>query len=100
VLLDDADIDAFFKTADFGTVAEYTKGAATRSIVVIFDREYTPTTLGDADVQMTVPKALCKSKDVEGIDQSATLLIAGVTYKVAEHHPDARGFTEVILTRD
>ena len=95
-----SEIDVFFDTNDLAVDAIYQKGTVTRFIIVIFDREYTATTLGDIDVQMTTPKCLAKSASIEGIDQTATMTIAGVVYKVAEVHPDAQGFSEVILTKD
>jgi hypothetical protein len=95
-----SELDVFFDTNDLAVDAIYQRGTVTRFIVIIFDREYTPTTLGDIEVQMTVPKALAKSADIEGIDETATMTVAGVVYKVAEVHPDAQGFSEVILTKD
>ncbi|MEW6511878.1 MAG: hypothetical protein AB1428_13080 [Bacteroidota bacterium] len=95
----DLDVDEFLDP-DLTIDAVYTRGTITKTIPVIFDREYSLATIGDVPVQMAGPKLLCKSADVTGIDTTATFTIDGVVYKVTDPRPDVNGFTEVFLTRD
>lgn len=95
----DLDVDEFLDP-DLTVDAIYVRGATTKTIPVIFDREYTLATLGDVPVQMAGPKLICKSSEVSGIDTTSTFTIAGVIYHVSDPRPDVNGFTEVFLSRD
>ncbi|GAB4245689.1 MAG: hypothetical protein OHK0028_23640 [Deltaproteobacteria bacterium] len=73
-----------------------------RSIRVIFDNEYQAAQFAQADaaIESSGPRATCREGDVPGVAHGDTLQVRGLTYSVAEVHPDGAGLVVLILSKD
>lgn len=65
----------------------------------IFVNESLPADLGLAGMTASLPEFTCKTADITGIDDLEAVVIAGVTWRVAENHPDGTGITLLILKK-
>lgn len=77
-------------------------GGLARTIPVIFDNEYQAAQFkgADAQIESSGPTATCRDPDVAGVAHGDTLEVRGVTYSVAEVHPDGTGLVVLILSKD
>lgn len=81
--------------------AIYTPGGGSASeIPVAFDSQYVRSEVLGMGYQNSGPAALCKTTDVPGANDEATLKIRGTTYKVTEVQPDSDGFVNLVLSLD
>jgi hypothetical protein len=86
---------------EFGEVVEYTDpDGASRLIEAIIDSSMVLEAMGAMRYNNLQRTATCKSSDVEGAGDGATILHAGTTYKVISVDPDATGITVLGLSRD
>lgn len=88
-----------FALADFGVAATFTPvGGTGSSIVVIFDNAYESVDIGGSvSFAATQPRATCRTTDVPGVTEGATLAIDGTTYTIRVVMPDGTGVTEMML---
>jgi hypothetical protein len=95
-----ADRAVFVNPANFGVVASYTPagGSSASEINVIFDSGYFAVGL-DAVVPIESGqlRAVARTADLPNVSHGATLVIAGVTYKVRGNQPDGTGMTTLVL---
>ena len=91
--------DRLIMLADFGVVATYTPvGGTASSITVIFDNQYEAVDAGGGVAfAMQQPRVTCRSADVSGVSEGATMVIDSVTYIVRVVMPDGTGITELML---
>ena len=97
------DFNAAFFDGSFDEAAVYTPaGGQARTIQVLFDNEYQAAQFAEAkaEVESSGPRATCREGDVAGVAHGDTLSIRGVTYSVAEVHPDGTGLVVLILSKD
>lgn len=95
----DQPIADFFDTDSFGQSATYTpSGGSASSITIIFDNEFSLSNVIGSIYENTNPMALCKTSDVSGATNGATLVTGSVTYNVIGVQPDGTGFTKLILS--
>ncbi len=102
-MIDLEDVNAAFFNGDFDEAAVYTPaGGQARTIQVIFDNEYQVAQFAEADsqVESSGPRVTCREVDVASVAHGDTLQIRGVTYSIAEVHPDGTGLVVLILSRD
>lgn len=102
-MIDLEEFNACFFNGDFDEAAVYTpSGGQARTIHVIFDNEYQAAQFAQADaaVESSGPRATCRESDVAGVAHGDTLQIRGISYSVAEVHPDGTGFVVLVLSRD
>jgi hypothetical protein len=85
------DLLAYLDTTEFASSATYK--AATYP--VIFDREF----LNQIEVQTSAPTALGRKVDFAAVAQNDTIVIDGVTYRVAEFEHDPPGFIDWTLLK-
>jgi len=84
--------------ADFGITATVTpSGGSASDITVIFDNEYIDVDIGEAGVQSTQPKFLCKTTDVSSLTEGDTAVINSTTYYIQTIQQDGTGMSEVFL---
>lgn len=84
--------------ADFGITATVTpSGGSASDITVIFDNEYIDVDIGEAGVQSTQPKFICKTTDVSSLTEGDTAVINSTTYYIQIIQQDGTGFSEVFL---
>lgn len=84
--------------ADFGITATVTpSGGSASDITVIFDNEYIDVDIGEAGVQSTQPKFLCKTIDVSSLTEGDTAVINSTTYYIQTIQQDGTGMSEVFL---
>jgi hypothetical protein len=84
--------------ADFGITATVTpSGGSASDITVIFDNEYIDVDIGEAGVQSTQPKFICKTTDVSSLTEGDTAVINSITYYIQIIQQDGTGFSEVFL---
>lgn len=88
------DLTPMFDTANGFAVSATFKS---KSIPVIFDRQYFVEQSEFADIASSKPAATCKSSDVSGAKQGDTIVIGGVTYTVSVVMPDGTGVTVLSL---
>lgn len=97
----DYPVDDFFNEDELATTATYVTAAGVRSeILVIFDKEYVLTPVGDISVENTGPVALAKTSDVTGATTDCTLIISGTTYYIMTARPDNTGITILTLAEN
>jgi len=91
--------DRLIMLADFGVAATYTPiGGTASSITVIFDNQYEAVDAGGGVAfAMQQPRVTCRSADVSGVSEGATMVIELVTYIVRVVMPDGTGITELML---
>ena len=102
-MIDLDDFNAAFFDGSFDEVAVYNpSGGQGRTIQVLFDNEYQAAqfTQADAQIEGSGPRATCREGDVAGVAHGDTLSIRGITYSVAEVHPDGTGLVVLILSKD
>lgn len=102
-MIDLEDFNAAFFDGSFDEAAVYTpSGGQARTIQVIFDNEYQAAQFAQAEseIESSGPQATCREADVAGVAHGDTLSIRGVTYSVAEVHPDGTGLMVLILSKD
>lgn len=97
-----ADRAAFL--ADFGLTAAYTPaGAGATTLTGIFDNDWLDLDVeGEVGVASRSPRLVCRTSDLSdagGSPNDATLVIAGVTYKIRVEKPDGTGMTELKLEK-
>lgn len=97
------DLTPFFATADFGRDANWTlQGGGSFTIQVIFDNEYLQDAAGQVEDASRMPVAWVSDAQIAqgaGMKRNDTLVIAGVTYTVAEIQPDGTGVSVIHLRK-
>lgn len=85
--------------ADFGVSASFTPVGGTASdVIVIFDNAYEAVDIGGSvSFAATQPRVTCRTTDVPGVTEGATLAIDGTTYTIRVIMPDGTGITEMML---
>lgn len=93
---------AFFDGSFDEEIIYMPSGGQARSVRAIFDNEYQAAQFAQAEseIESSGPKATCREGDVAGVAHGDTLQVRGVTYSVAEVHPDGTGLVVLILSRD
>lgn len=102
-MIDLEEFNACFFDGSFDETALYTpSGGQARPIQVLFDNEYQAAQFqqADAEIESSGPRATCREAEVAGVVHGDTLQVRGVTYSVAEVHPDGTGLVILILSRD
>ena len=97
------DFNASLFDGSFDEEIIYTpSGGQARSVRAIFDNEYQAAQFAqaDAEIEASGPKATCREADMAGVAHGDTLQVRGVTYSVAEVHPDGTGLVVLILSKD
>lgn len=97
-----ADRDVFVNPEEFGVTATYTPGVGSPvSVNGIFDSDYFAAEIGaGVAVEGARLRFLCPSEDLPGgAAHGDSIVIAAVTYKVREIHPDGTGFTELVIEK-
>lgn len=91
--------DRLIMLADFGVSATFTPvGGSASNITVIFDNNYEAVdTGGGVAFAMQQPRVTCRSSDVTGVSEGATMVIESVNYIVRVVMPDGTGITELML---
>lgn len=89
------DLRAFISTNDFAVSAVY-NGV---SIDVIFEAAYFEENMGSVGFQGSAPMVTALTIDVPNAAHGETLVINGVTYKVASVEPDGTGITVLRLEK-
>lgn len=79
------DLSTFFSTADFAVPATY----GTATVNGYFDNAYAET----LDVAGRAPQFVFATEDAPSMARGQSLVIGGVTYKVANVEPDGTGVT-------
>lgn len=94
----DADRLLFLNTSEFAVAATF--GAFT--IPGIFHNPYADAGDGQAPVEASEPRFICRSIDLTAasVINGSTLTIGGAGWKVRSMHPDGTGFTTCILGDD
>ena len=92
--LDFENLDDFFKTDEFATVATLSGGA---TIDVIFDNAHTGIDAGGYEVTTQIPMFTAKTSDVSSLASGSSVTINGQAYTVRDKHPNGTGVTEVFL---
>ncbi len=85
----------FFKEADFA-VAATLDGS---SVTGIFDNGYAAGTVGPAGMASTALIFTLPTASVPASPVGKSIVIASVTYTVAEHQPDGTGVSTLLLER-
>lgn len=102
-MIDLEDFNAAFFDGSFDEEIIYTPfGGQARPVRAIFDNEYQAAqfTQADAQIEASGPSATCREADVAEVAHGDTLQVRGVTYSVAEVHPDGTGLIVLILSKD
>ncbi len=102
-MIDLEDFNTAFFNGDFDEAAVYTPSSGqARIFQVMFDNEYQAAQFAqaEAEIELSGPKATCRESDVPGVAHGDTLEIRGITYSIAEVHPDGTGLTILILSKD
>lgn len=99
-----ADRASMLSANEFGVAASYTPvGAAAVSLIGIFDNDWLDLDVeGEVGVASRSPRFLCNTSDLSdagGTTPDATLVVAGVTYKIRVVKPDGTGQTELKLEK-
>lgn len=99
-----ADRAAFLAADEFGVTGIYTPvGAGAASLTGIFDNDWLDLDVdGEVGVASRSPRLVCRTSDLSdagGSPNDATLVIAGVTYKIRVVKPDGTGMTELKLEK-
>lgn len=100
------DLDSFNANLFNGTFDEegiFTpSGGQARPVRVIFDSPYQAAQFAQAETEIEAsgPRATCREAEVAGVAHGDTVQIRGVTYSVAEIHPDGTGLVILILSKD
>lgn len=99
-----ADRASFLAAAEFGVSATYTPvGAGAVALTGIFDNDWLDLDVeGEVGVASRSPRFLCATADLTaagGTTPDATLVVAGVTYKIRVVKPDGTGMTELKLEK-
>jgi hypothetical protein len=96
-----ADRAVFVNPADFGVTATYTPVAGSPSSVNgIKDAPWVNAQVeAFVGVESTHPTFLAETANLPGVTHGATLVIAGVTFKVRGVQDDGTGFTVLILEK-
>lgn len=83
--------------ADFGVAATYTPaGGDPVPVTVIFDAAYLRAGSANDDmvgVSESMPEAIGRSTDFDGVAQDDTLTLVGIDYIIREIEPDGTGMT-------
>jgi hypothetical protein len=97
-----SDLDAIFDTDEHvQTVTYIRQGYASAQIPVIFDNEFSVAqTVGETEMGIPAPQALCKASDVPNASVGDRLAVAGTNYYVQEVRPDGTGLVLLILSKD
>lgn len=90
------DLLAFLDTGDFAITATYNSSA---SVQGIFGNAHELAPLGMAMHASAAPVFICRTEDLDADPVGKALVANGVSYTVAEHHPDGIGMTTLILKR-
>ncbi len=102
-MIDLVEFNATFFDGTFDEDAVYTpSGGQARTIRVLLRNGYQAAQFqeADAEVEASVPRATCRELDVAGVAHGDMLQVRGVTYSVAEVHPDGTGLVVLILSTD
>ena len=92
----DSDREALL--ADFGQTINVTDSiGSSANIVAIFDNEYTEVDIGEAGVQSTQPKLLCRTTDVSNLTEGDLCVIDSTNYFIQIRQDDGTGMTELFL---
>lgn len=91
--------DRAFMLADFGVPVRYNPvSGSARTITGIIDNAYEEVdTGGSVAFSMTRPRLTCRTADLVGITEGATMVVDGANYVVRVHMPDGTGFSELML---
>lgn len=91
--------DRLIMLADFGVSATFTPvGGSASTITVIFDNNYEAVDAGGGVAfAMQQPRVTCRSSDVTGVSEGATMVIDSANYIVRVVMPDGTGITELML---
>jgi|GEM_PF-5506546 len=75
-------------------------GDSERPVRGLFDcpEMYPRPELGDTEVEMSSPAALCLAEDVASVSRGDICRVRDVTYRVMEVVPDGTGMASVVLT--
>lgn len=76
------DIGPFFAITDFAKTVTHVEGAAT--FPGIFDEAGLNLEFGEASLETSSPKLMCKATDVAAVSLDDTVTVDGVNYYVAE----------------
>jgi hypothetical protein len=102
-VIDLENFNAAFFDGSFDEEAIYTpSGGQAKPVRAIFDNEYLAAQFAQAEaaVESSGPRTTCREADVAGVAHGDTIQIRGVTYSVAEVHPDGTGLVILILSKD
>lgn len=96
-----ADLASMLSADEFGVTATMTPagGGAAVSVAGIFDEGYVQAAqLGDLSpgIAMNEARFHCAAADIDGIDDGATCVVAGVTYTVRVREPETDGALVVL----
>jgi len=96
------DLSVFFSTGDFAVDAVWTPvaGGGPFTVQVIFDNDYRDYPIGEAGQAGRSPRCDVQTSQISqaaGMKRGDSLLINGVTYKVAQVEPDGTGVSNIML---
>jgi hypothetical protein len=100
-----ADRASFLSAAEFGLSATYTPVGGGGAVPVngIFDNDWLDLDVqGEVNVASRSPRFVCATSALDaagGSASDATLVVAGVTYKIRVVKPDGTGMTELKLEK-
>jgi hypothetical protein len=91
--------DRALMLADFGVPVRYKPvSSSVRTITGIIDNAYEEVDAGGSvTFAMTRPRLTCRTSDLVGISEGATMVIDGANYVVRVHMPDGTGISELML---
>jgi hypothetical protein len=91
--------DRSYLLADFGVSATYTPvGGSATTITGIIDNAYEEVDSGGSVAfAMTRPRFTCRTADLAGISEGATMVVDGASYVIRVHMPDGTGISELML---
>ena len=91
----DEDLTVFFDNDEHAVKAIF-QG---RYIAGIFDKEYYPIDIGEAEFESSEPRFLCAVCDLGYIKNGSVLKICDVDYTVRSKQPDGTGLVSLVLTK-
>jgi hypothetical protein len=89
----DADRQSYMEA--FGVPVTWASGTFT----AIFDDAFVGANPGDAFVESSSPRILCRTSDVEGILSRTAIEVATIPFRVLSNQPDGTGLTVLVLER-
>lgn len=97
----DFPVNEFLETG-FEVTASLVTASVSKNITVQFFNEYEAQEINEISYEGSSPFVICKTSDVSGagiVNQTSTLTISSVQYKIIENQPDGTGLTTLILSR-